>query len=317
MHGILAHQEYLAAATERARAGNNVLIHSLSEARELIFDVIERIGARSVCEIGSEGGLMSQELYRRYSIGSLERLTVIDPAPTPEVRALADDKGCNILAEPSLAALPSLPAHDVYIVDGDHNFYTVYNELQLILRNPDALVILHDISWPCAYRDQYYNAAGLPGSALNDPSEKSIHPSSPDLVRHGFNGAGVFQIASKEGGPNNGVFRAIEVIADEFEVEFSSVPALFGIGFLRGKNYPQSQTLLEVLNFSAIEPLLFRLEENRLTTYLRVIELEAQLHERNVHLDRIRRGRLSFFEFTKIVGRFVLGGFLSKGRQSC
>jgi hypothetical protein len=314
MHGIINHHEYLVEAAKRARAGNKPLIHSLSEARELIFDVIDRIGARSVCEIGSEGGLMSEELHARYRSGKLDRLTVIDPFPTQTVASYGDDRGCKVLAQLSSDALPDLPAHDVYIIDGDHNFFTVYGELKQVLKHENALVIMHDISWPWAHRDLYYDASVLPDSAKNDPVHGAIHPSSSGIVPHGFDGRGQYTVAAEEGGDTNGVFRAVVAISQEVDIAFSSVPALFGIGFVRSQSFAHEAGLSKALDFSAIEPLLYRLEENRLTTYLRVIELEAHLHERNVELVRINKGRLSLFEFAKIFGRFVLGGFLSKGR---
>jgi predicted O-methyltransferase YrrM len=298
------HQAYLRAAKERA-ATNKLLIHSLSEAREFIFDIIERLEIKTVCEIGSEGGIMSAGLHDLYKSGALSALTVVDPYPTETVSAYADDQGCSVLANISTQALPHLKAHDLYIVDGDHNYHTVYHELKAILSvNPQALVIMHDVSWPCAYRDQYYDVKTLPPAAVLPRGEGGIHPKSAEMVRYGFNGAGQFEIASVEGGERNGVFRAVEKISEEFPVVFSSIPALFGIGFLRSASYSRENLLLDRLDLGEIEPFLWRLEENRLTNYLRVIEIQGQLAEREKEIVNIRNGRISFLQFAKIVFKF-------------
>lgn len=312
MHGIVNHHEYLLEASKRARAGNKPLIHSLSEAREFIFDIIDKIGARSVCEIGSEGGLMSEELHARYRSGQLDRLTVIDPFPTPTVASYADDKGCKVLPKLSLDALPDLPAHDVYILDGDHNYFTVYGELKQLVRHENSLFIMHDISWPWAYRDLYYDASILPDSAKNDPVDAAIHPSSGGIVPAGFDGRGHYTVAAQEGGDTNGVFRAVEAISQEHNIEFTSVPALFGIGFVRMQSFPHEAILAKALDISSLEPMLYRLEENRLTNYLRVIELEAHVHTLTVENERIRCGRMSLIEFLKITAHFTTGIFRRK-----
>lgn len=303
MQGLTAHKEYLEDASARARSGNKLLIHSLSEGREFVFGLIEALEIRSVCEIGSEGGLMSEELHRRYNAGKLDRLTIVDPYPTADVSAYGDDQGCKVINKLSLDALPDLPAHDLYIVDGDHNYYTVYHELKSILSNPEALVIMHDVCWPCANRDQYYDIETIPAAHRQPAGDNSIHPASTTIVDYGFNGAEHFLIADEEGGDGNGVFAAVEDIAKEFDVEFSSFPVLLGIGFLHRKGYSNSGKLAQLTNLGGLEPLLWRLEENRLTNYLRVIELQNQFRD---EVARIFYGRISLFELAKIVGRTVL-----------
>jgi predicted O-methyltransferase YrrM len=298
------HQNYLRAAKERAST-NKLLIHSLSEARELIFDLIERLEIKTVCEIGSEGGFMSAGLHTLYKSGILTGLTVVDPYPTAVVSAYADGLGCSVVAKTSAEALKTLNPHDLYIVDGDHNYHTVYEELKSVLTtNPQALVIMHDVCWPWAYRDLYYDVTTLPTEAVLPLGKGGLHPKSEGMVRYGFDGLGQYEVASVEGGQRNGVFNAVETIAEEFPVAFSSIPALFGIGFLRSKSYAKEGRLQDLIDLGAIEPFIWRLEENRLTNYLRVIELQGLLSERDKEMVDIRNGRISLSQFGKIVFKF-------------
>ena len=45
------------------------------------------------------------------------------------------------------------------MLDGDHNYYTLRNELRLIAERPPEgripLLVFHDVCWPLARRDQY------------------------------------------------------------------------------------------------------------------------------------------------------------------
>lgn len=61
----------------------------------------------------------------------------------------------------SLEVLPEL--HDTFdciLIDGDHNWYTVYHELKMIydreLLKRGGIVFLHDVEWPWGRRDMYY-----------------------------------------------------------------------------------------------------------------------------------------------------------------
>ena len=48
------------------------------------------------------------------------------------------------------------------IIDGDHNYYTVSEELRLIAERartaPLPLLLFHDVCWPHARRDDYFDA---------------------------------------------------------------------------------------------------------------------------------------------------------------
>lgn len=53
---------------------------------------------------------------------------------------------------------------DAYLIDGDHNYYTVSNELRLIHEKgcPNHLLLLNDVVGEVARRDQYYDPTFIP-----------------------------------------------------------------------------------------------------------------------------------------------------------
>ncbi len=81
----------------------------------------------------------------------------------------------------SLEQLPLLEEIDAVILDGDHNWYTVYNELKLLSRQVDdgrpyPLVLVHDIGWPYGRRDLYYDPDVDPGRPQAAVREGRDHP---------------------------------------------------------------------------------------------------------------------------------------------
>src|SRR3954447_14573188 len=65
-----------------------LLLHSLSEHRELIFGALEAARPRRIVEIGSETGGFSKELLD-WAGEHGATLVTVEPYPTPEVRELA------------------------------------------------------------------------------------------------------------------------------------------------------------------------------------------------------------------------------------
>src|SRR5439155_759522 len=95
------------------------------------------------------------------------RITAIDTAPTTELRALAESRPeFNLVEAMSIDALPVIEPSDVYVIDGDHNYFTVSEELRLVAlrgheRWPFPLVVLHDVWWPWGRRDCYYDEENI------------------------------------------------------------------------------------------------------------------------------------------------------------
>ncbi len=95
------------------------------------------------------------------------RVLAVDPVPQPELVALAQERDDIELVEAtSLDALKDMELPDALILDGDHNYYTVSEELRLIGERASAsdlpLLLFHDVCWPHARRDDYYAPEQIP-----------------------------------------------------------------------------------------------------------------------------------------------------------
>ncbi len=261
----------------------DLLLHSMAEFGEVILGALEVAGARDVVEIGSEAGTMTRALveWTRAREGSL---VAIDPAPSEEARAVfAGAPHARLVERRSLDALPGMVA-DAWLVDGDHNWWTVKHECEAIgaccaSSGRPLLAFFHDVGWPWARRDLYYAPDTLPAEALQPHTwKKGVTLGHEGVVDGGFRGEGAWACAVHEGGPRNGVLAGIEdfVAGREAELVWARVPAVFGLGVLWSKHAPWSGALGDFLRPLHEHPLLARLEENRLRNYLRVIELQDE-----------------------------------------
>jgi hypothetical protein len=261
-----------------------LLIHSMSEFADIIVEALDLAGAREVVEIGAEyGGMTAILAARADSDGG--SLVTIDPQPKPEFRQwLHTQPRVRHIGKPSLEALPSVPAADAWLIDGDHNWYTVYNELKSIegicrLADKPMFAILHDVEWPSGRRDMYYAPAAIPAEFRHPHSfDSGVWPGHGPLVPgRGFRGAGHFAWALHEGGPRNGVLTAVEdfiedAAADGRHYAYAQVPAVFGLGIIIPAEAPWCEKVAEFLLPYHENSLLRSLEQNRLTNYLTVLD---------------------------------------------
>jgi len=205
---------------------------------------LEAAGAREIVEIGSEGGKNTRRLLdwcERHGA----RLHVIEPEPgyDPDALAAAYPKAFVFHPSTSLEILPKLGALDAVLIDGDHNWYTVYHELLEIEKTHAAdfpLAILHDMEWPFARRDMYYAPARIPGEHRHEYQRAGAQRGQSELVP-GDGIAPELYKATHEGGPRNGVRTAVEDFIAQSTTAFRPeiVPVDFGLGLLA------PQTLLE------------------------------------------------------------------------
>lgn len=262
-----------------------LLIHSLSELDQVILGLVDKCKPKSILEIGSESGGFSKQLYERTKQLGAELLT-IEPFPAAGVVNLAQTAtDYHLFVDKSLPHLIANGCRSEFVViDGDHNWFTVYNELTLIAksweeRQASGTIILHDVSWPCARRDSYYDPSALPPEALRPYSYKyGVTPGFAGVVEGGFRGEGSFAWAVEEGGPCNGVLTGIEdFMADNPGWTYRSINAVFGLGCLTRTGTKEDAHAAEVFAPYQNE-LVSRLEANRLALYLKVIELQDQIN---------------------------------------
>ncbi len=208
----------------------------------IIRPVVQAADGRNILEIGAEAGLSTRALlnYVRSVDGNLH---CIDPVPGFDSSKLVDqsDGRLHFYEDLSLNVLRDVPPVDVAMVDGDHNWYTVYNELKLIeethLKHSAALPIIfvHDMGWPYGRRDLYYAPETIPEEFVHPYARRPIGRGATQLLEAGRVGMNADLCnAIEEGGPRNGVLTGVEDFLEESAVDycFLSVPLYFGLGIL-------------------------------------------------------------------------------------
>jgi hypothetical protein len=271
----------------------DLLIHSMAEFSDVIGQVIARAGVRNVAEIGAEFGGMSQ-LLGDHCAAAGGMLTSIDPAPKAEfVEWAASCPHVTPIAATSLEAMPALSGIDAWMIDGDHNYYTVFNELLLADQasrrdGKPLLAVLHDVGWPCDRRDMYYAPQTIPADHRHPHSYEACVTLDNDgcLIGRGMRGMGHFAWALRAGGPKNGVLTAVEDFIELAELKgaeagagmggreliYAEIPAVFGLGVLFDASAEWAEDVAGMILPYHRNALIASLETNRLRNYLTVIE---------------------------------------------
>jgi Methyltransferase domain len=274
-----------------------LLLHSLAEFDPLITELLDLVEARSVVEIGGEGGLFTQQLVA-WAEGVDGAVQCVDPLPSDELQALAQQEArLTLVKEPSPDALGTLAPADAFVIDGDHNYHTVSAELRALLpllRRPErpGLIVLHDVAWPNARRDSYYAPDRLPTEAVHENSDQlGAVPGRSALGATGFAPAGEWSYALHEGGQRNGVLTAVEdALSDDGDLELHVVPAVFGLGVVFASESPWAEAARAAIRPYQL-PLIRRLEENRVELFIRLLEVQAAFESRarvhQLHIDRL------------------------------
>jgi hypothetical protein len=194
---------------------------------------------KTVCEIGAQAGVQTKRLLDLCAeIDAISH--VIDPAPTFDVDAWSQRYGARFRFHRarSLEVLPELNALDAVLIDGDHNWFTVFHELK-VLDEPAGnavrtapLVILHDVGWPYGRRDVYYFPEDIPKEHRHPHARRPVAPGDTGMAERGLN-PHLFH-ATLEGGPRNGVLTAIEdfIAQSSRDWKLFTVEAFHGLGVL-------------------------------------------------------------------------------------
>jgi hypothetical protein len=207
---------------------------------DIISPLLTLLRPDTIVEIGSESGKTTRLLLGLgRSFGATTHC--IDPVPGFDVAAWQAEHGDKFVfhGQKSLDALPSIDRFGVVLIDGDHNWYTVHEELRLIekrcreIGQGMPLILLHDTGWPYARRDLYYDPDSIPQAYRHPWRRAGIHPTSSDLLPKGGFNANLCN-AAHEGGPRNGVLTAIEdyLHATSEKIDLVQIPAAFGLGIL-------------------------------------------------------------------------------------
>jgi len=271
--------------------------YSLSNVRELLLACLDAADARSVLEIGAFEGDLTADLLD-WAATSGASVAGMDPLPPDRLRELARARPELELIEQTshdyLAALDSLP--DAIVIDGDHNYFTLREELRLIAAKASSdsampLLFFHDVLWPHARRDTYYAPERIPEEHRQPLGhDVGLAPGNPGVAEYGLP---FIWAAAREGGPANGTMTAIEdFLADQPGLRLAVVPAFFGFGIIWHRDAPWADGVAAIVDPFDRSPVLERLESNRVEHLVagqgRARELEA-LKKRTARQEAVLR----------------------------
>ena len=243
---------------------------------EVIRPLLEVIDPESIVEIGSESGKTTR-LLAEFARDRGARVHAVDPKPLFDPAAMRHELGDHFFFHPlpSLLAISTIDRFDAVLIDGDHNWYTVFHELKLIeersheIAQPLPIIFLHDIAWPYGRRDVYYDPETIPAEHRQPFGRLGISPTHVALMpRGGMNSK--MHNALIEGGPRNGVLTAIEdYLAQTAErFTFVNIPAVFGLGILlpeaRMQAKPELRQRIEPWTVPEVARFIERLEMARI-----------------------------------------------------
>jgi hypothetical protein len=209
--------------------------------RHYILPLARKRGWRSICEIGARTGTSTDYLLSL----PIEYSTIIDPCIDEDLAAkYAGELRVHVFKSNSLDALatdgPALlgAPFDAILIDGDHNWYTVFNELRLIreraLVRPGGFIFLHDVDWPYGRRDLYYQPDTIPLEFRHPFAQKGMIRGQSRLAdAGGLNSK--YSNALEEGGPKNGVLTAVEDFLAQYpkDYRFFRIRYQYGLGVLQ------------------------------------------------------------------------------------
>ena len=205
----------------------------------LMRRVCDFVQPRNIVEIGAAAGINSRNVLD-YCDEVGAHVDIIDPVPFQPEPSTAEKiaRVATFHEITSHDALPKLTG-DVYFVDGDHNWFTVYHDMRLIEEanlaagHPMPVIFAHDVSWPYGRRDMYYAADRIPAEHRQPFARRGILPGRSELLAEGgFNR--LHDNALTEGGPKNGVLTGIDDFLAESKVgwEMYTFPSFHGLAVL-------------------------------------------------------------------------------------
>jgi Methyltransferase domain len=278
---------------------------SMRNHAELLTSCLDTVKARSIVEVGAFAGDLTR-LLLDWAAPEGARVSAIDPSPRPQLVELDREHAeLELIRDTSLEAIPRISLPDVVIIDGDHNYYTVSEELRLIGERADGadlpLLLFHDVCWPHGRRDDYFAPELIPEEYRHPIAGNGggIAPGDPGL-RHG--GLPYARSAAREGGRRNGVLTAVEdFVAGRENLRLVVVPAFFGFGVVWHLHAPWAGDLADVLAPWDRNPVLERLEANRLhhlaESHARQVEI-WRLQERQARQEAVLRRMLESSAFS-------------------
>src|SRR6202789_732280 len=205
--------------------------------KTFILPLLDALRPAVIVEVGVELGAVTKPLLA-WAEANDAILHSIDPSPKLEVDELLAEypEHLRFHRAASLEILAGIENVDLALIDGDHNWYTVINELRQLADRAERagrqppVILLHDIGWPYGRRDLYYDPETIPIPYRQPYARQGIVPGQAELARQGVNSH--LENARLEGTPANGVLTAVEDFIAESAADwrFHSIPGLNGLG---------------------------------------------------------------------------------------
>jgi cephalosporin hydroxylase len=273
-----------------------------------IVPVLKAIDAKRVVEIGALRGETTTLLLEELLDPEAE-LHVIDPVPQfdPTEHERRFPGRYIFHRDISHNALPRLSPADVALVDGDHNWYTVYHDLRLLSATareagaPLPVFILHDVGWPYGRRDLYYTPEQIPEEFRQPYDQRGMVPGRAQLLRAGRGGMNpTMNNAVREGGARNGVMTALDDFIEEHDKPVRRVvlPIYFGLAIVaeeeRLARQPELARVLDRLETAEGRYELLELSES--------LRIKAMIFQHGVFyksLERIAEGARRYLSLLK------------------
>lgn len=250
----------------------------------VVAPLVKHSDAKRVLEIGALRGETTAKMFDQ--LGPESELHVIDPLPQfdPAEHEREFPGRYVFHRDLSLNVLGDLPPFDVALVDGDHNWYTVYHELHHLERTARGadqhlpVLVLHDVAWPYGHRDLYYEPSQIPEEFRQPWARKGMAPGFYKVLDEGGMNAELAN-AIHAGGPRNGVKRALDDFLEDYDQPHRLVllPFYFGLAIVvdqkRLDSNPRLSRFLDRLESPEGQERLLRLSER--------IRLDEQVHVHN------------------------------------
>lgn len=262
-----------------------------------ILPLLATLRPHRLLEIGCAAGRTTR-LLLDFCRQTDARLHAVEPAPQFDAPAWRDEYGeiFTFHQARSLDVLAQLPPFDGVLCDGDHNYYTVFHELQALEQTAEEAgrlfpaVLLHDVDWPYARRDLYYAPEDIPHEYRHPYEQRGIRPDSYFLAPNGgFNPT--LHHATGQQTPANGVRTAIEDFMDAsiFALNFWRLPGFHGLGLLYPAELLQRNSafaaLMDLWTLPApVEAYIERLEAMRVGLAIRLSDERLLARHREAEL---------------------------------
>lgn len=268
----------------------------------LVKPLLECTKPKVIVEVGCGEGKLTRHLLN-YCIENDAFIHAVDPNPADVIDRwqMEYPEYIRLHRGLSLNVLGRINRVDVVFLDGDPNWYTVYNELRLLYKTSQSnnatfpLVIASNVSWPYGRRDMYHDPDTIPAAFLKPHAKKGLIPTSLEPVEKGGLNQQRYN-ALYENNLQNGVLTAIEDFIGDVsgKLRFVSLPVFHGVGLLMAPEITQrSAALDELINSLGTSDLMYQIirevELDRIQGEVRLAELSQALADRNHKVDELRR----------------------------